>query len=88
LWRAKPYSGKLRSASTIEAVAGDLGDDRGRGDAGASRVAVDEIPLRTGEVAERDEVGDDQIGATVSRASASAIARRVACRMFTRSIVS
>jgi hypothetical protein len=40
----------------------DLGDDRGGGDAGAARVAVDEVPLRTGEVAERDEVGDDQVG--------------------------
>src|SRR5262249_42674621 len=42
-----------------ETVARDLGDDRRRRDAGAPRVAVDEIPLRAGEVAQRHEVGDD-----------------------------
>ena len=43
-----------------EAVAGDLGDDRGRGDGGTRRVAVDDRPLLVSELRHRKAVDEAQ----------------------------
>ena len=71
-----------------EPVARDLGHDGRRGHARAAPVAGDEVPLGAGQGGERDEVRDDELGDDAERARAPAIARRVASRMLTRSIVS
>ena len=44
-----------------EPITRDLGDDGRCRDGGAAGVAVDEVALWAGEVAQRDEVGDDQV---------------------------